>query len=361
MSPLLRMSNLRTDRGVLRNFYLIVLVMLAILATLMWQRIQLPQRALVAVQEKADFEPVKSPIQPIPSATFAQDKLTQNKLALGEKLFEDRRLSKDNQISCASCHALTTGGVDRKRYSVGVNAAVSAVNTPTVFNVAYNFRFNWDGEYSSLIEHTDMLMQKSTETGRQWPEILQTLQAIPEYRQTFAQIYNDGITRTNVIDAIVAYETTLVTPDAPFDRYLQGDQSALSSTEQEGYRLFRAYGCISCHQGVNVGGNIFQKFGVIGDYFADRGNVIEADFGRFNITQLEADRFVFRVPSLRNVAVTPPYFHDGNAETLEQAIKIMVKYQLGRTIPPEDLEQIAQFLQTLTGEYKGVSLEDSQP
>lgn len=276
-------------------------------------------------------------------------------------MFEDRRLSKDKQISCASCHALTTGGVDLKRYSVGVNEELSAVNTPTVFNVAYNFRFNWDGEYSSLAERTDMLMQQSIVTDRPWPEILQTLQAIPEYRQTFAEIYNNGITRTNVIDAIVAYETTLVTPDAPFDRYLRGDQSALSLTEQEGYQLFSAYGCVSCHQGVNVGGNIFQKFGVIGDYFADRGNVTEADLGRFNVTQLEADRFVFRTPSLRNVAVTPPYFHDGSAETLEQAIEIMVKYQLGRPIPPEHLDRIAQFLRTLTGEYEGVPLAANKP
>ena len=143
---------------------------------------------------------------------------------------------------------------------------------------------------------------------------------------------------------------------------LRGDQSALSPQAQEGYRLFKAYGCVSCHQGVNVGGNIFQKFGVLGDYFADRGNITEADYGRYNVTGQEADRFVFRVPSLRNVAETPPYFHDGSAETLEKAIAIMVKYQMGRPIPAEDVGRIAEFLRSLTGEHNGVSLQaQAQP
>lgn len=161
-------------------------------------------------------------------------------------------------------------------------------------------------------------------------------------------VYENGVTEDTIIDAIVAYESSLITPNAPFDRYLRGDQNALLPKAQEGYRLFKAYGCVSCHQGVNVGGNIFQKFGVLGDYFADRGNITEADYGRHNVTGQEADRFVFRVPSLRNVAETPPYFHDGSAETLEKAISVMVKYQLGRPIPAEDVQRIAEFLRSQT-------------
>ncbi|MEL6383206.1 MAG: cytochrome c peroxidase, partial [Cyanobacteria bacterium J06626_18] len=310
-----------------------------------------PSNLPLTMAESASFNPVSEPIQPLPEAL----PVTSNKFALGETLFADPRLSKDSQVSCASCHDLQIGGVDRKQYSVGIGEAMTAVNTPTVFNVIYNFRFNWDGKFSDLFEHTDALMQNPIVMGSEWSDLLPTLEAVPDYRRAFAEVYEDGITRTNIIDAIVAYETALTTPKARFDQYLRGDQTALSPTELEGYRLFKLYGCVSCHQGVNVGGNMFQKFGVIGNYFADRGNITKADFGRFNVTQVEADRYVFRVPSLRNVAMTPPYFHDGSAETLEQAINIMVRYQLGRPIPAEHVQQIAQFLQTLTGESQGGS------
>jgi cytochrome c peroxidase len=143
------------------------------------------------------------------------------------------------------------------------------------------------------------------------------------------------------------------TPNSRFDRFLQGDKQALTKSEQEGYKLFKNYGCISCHQGINVGGNMFQRFGVMGNYFADWGNITQADLGRFNVTKEPTDRYVFRVPSLRNVELTPPYFHDGSAETIEKAIAIMTKYQLGRPLSKEKIDLIAQFLRTLTGEYRG--------
>lgn len=346
------MRDLPNKPQILRRFYLAGLVLIAILVALVWQQIQQPSGSILTLEETTLLEPVSEPIQPLPEAIA----VAADKFALGERLFSDPRLSRDGKVSCASCHALHTGGVDRKPYSNGINETITTVNTPTVFNVAYNFRFNWDGKFSNLFDHTDALMQNPRVMGIEWPNLLSELEAAPDYSQTFSEVYKDGITQTNVIDAIVAYETALTTPSARFDQYLQGDQAALSSAELEGYELFKAYGCVSCHQGVNVGGNMFQKFGVIGDYFADRGNVTEADYGRFNVTQDEADRYVFRVPSLRNVAVTPPYFHDGSAETLEEAIAIMVKYQLGRPIPTEHLQQIAQFLQTLTGEYQGKPL-----
>jgi cytochrome c peroxidase len=149
---------------------------------------------------------------------------------------------------------------------------------------------------------------------------------------------------------------SLTTPNARFDRFLLGDKQALTAAEIEGYRLFKANGCISCHQGVNVGGNMFQPFGIMSDYFADRGQMTPADLGRFNVTKNEADRHLFRVPSLRNVALTAPYFHDGSAKTLEEAISTMTKYQLGRTLPTEQIASISKFLRTLTGEYRGKPL-----
>ncbi len=352
------MSGLLPDRTTLRRFYLVGLVILAILLALVWQQMQSPRLVPLMVDEAQPFDPVREPIQPLP-ATLS---IARGKLALGQRLFSDTRLSGDGQVSCVSCHSFEAGGADTVPRSIGVNGAVGPVNAPTVFNLAYNFRFNWNGKFDNLVAHTEALMQNPVVMGSQWPDLVQTLAADADYRQSFAEVYENGVTKDTIIDAIVAYESSLITPNAPFDRYLRGDQSALSPQAQEGYRLFKAYGCVSCHQGVNVGGNIFQKFGVLGDYFADRGNITEADYGRYNVTGQDADRFVFRVPSLRNVAETPPYFHDGSAETLEKAIAVMVKYQLGRPIPAADVQRIAEFLRSLTGEHNGVSLQaQAQP
>ena len=154
-------------------------------------------------------------------------------------------------------------------------------------------------------------------------------------------------------NALAEFERTLSTPNSRFDKFLRGDDKALTSAEKEGYQKFKSYGCVSCHQGVNVGGNMFATLGTMDDYFADRGNVTKADYGRFNVTGKEEDRHVFKVPSLRNVARTGPYLHDGSARTLERAVSIMSRYQLGRQIPPDDLDLIVKFLETLTGEYEG--------
>ncbi|MGC1306576.1 MAG: cytochrome c peroxidase [Phormidesmis sp.] len=346
------MSNPLFPRHKLRRLYRVGLVVFAIAIALIWQQIQTPQGSLLAEYETAIAAQTtaysEEPIVPIP----IQVSFDQAKYSLGEKLFKEPRLSQSEQVSCLSCHKFEAGGADRDRYSKGMDDALTQVNTPTIFNVAYNFRFNWDGKHASLAKHTDALMQNPTVMGTEWAIVKEKMETIDEYRQAFETIYPDGISKDNVIDAIVTYEAALTTPDSPFDQYLRGDSSALSAAEKEGYGWFKAYGCVSCHQGVNIGGNMFQKVGVMGDYFADRGNVSEADFGRFNTTGKEADRYVFRVPSLRNVAMTPPYLHDGNAQTLKNAIEIMVKYQLGRPIPAEHVDKIAQFLQTLTGEYE---------
>lgn len=225
------------------------------------------------------------------------------------------------------------------------------VNTSTVFNVAYNFRFGWDGRFETLEAQIEGLIQNVM--GTSWEQVITDLRQVPDYVQQFKAIYADGITLPNVIDAIAVYERSLDTPNSRFDQFLRGNYTALTVEEKEGYRLFKSYGCVSCHQGVNVGGNLFQKFGMLGNYFVDRGDITPADYGRFNVTGSENDRYVFRVPSLRNVAITPPYFHDGTAETLEQAIEVMAEYQLGRPLSKEHVRRIAQFLNTLTGEAPG--------
>jgi cytochrome c peroxidase len=198
--------------------------------------------------------------------------------------------------------------------------------------------------------------QSAIEMGSTWEEMVAKLSRDAGYTSAFKEIYAGGIQPGNVRNAIAEFELSLTTPNSRFDRYLRGDNTALTTEERIGYAKFKSYGCISCHQGVNVGANMFQRMGVIRDYFADRGDITQADYGRFNVTRNDSDKFTFKVPGLRNVAVTPPYFHDGSAKTLEEAVAVMAKYQLGRPLPPEDLASIVRFLQTLTGEYEGKPL-----
>ncbi len=319
-----------------------------------WQQTHLRQQSQIAIVDNrvTQVSTVNEPIQPINSKL----ELARTKVALGDKLFHEPQLSHTNTISCASCHNLTTGGVDRLVRSVGVNGVVSSANTPTVFNSGFNFRQDWNGQFDSLEAHVNGAIQKTETMASSWDEIIGKLKRSPFYAKAFSKIYEDGITSDNVADAIATFERSLTTPNSRFDKFLRGDVNAITAEEKEGYRRFKTYGCVSCHQGVNVGGNLFQKFGIMGDYFSDRGNITEADFGRFNVTGKAEDRYVFKVPTLRNITLTAPYFHDGSAETLEQAIAIMAKYQLGRELSKETIDFIIKFLTTLTGEYQGKPL-----
>ncbi|MGF1481627.1 MAG: cytochrome-c peroxidase [Cyanophyceae cyanobacterium] len=289
------------------------------------------------------------PIQPIP----LQLELDPQKVALGQKLFSDVQLSGNNTISCASCHNLSDNGADRLARSVGINDAVGVINVPTVFNSGFNFRQHWDGVVETLEEQVERPIRSTLAMDSDWPEIVNKLQQSSEYRLLFGQLYEEGIASSSIKEAIATFERSLYTPNSRFDQYLRGDETVLSPQEKEGYRRFKAYGCVSCHQGVNVGGNLYQRFGLMGDYFKDRGNVTEADLGRYNVTGEESDRHVFKVPSLRNIALTNPYFHDGSAQTLDEAVQVMGKYQLGRQLSAEDIDLIVTFLNTLTGEYQG--------
>ncbi len=295
----------------------------------------------------------QEPISPLPQ-TISTLKANSE---LGERLFNDPLLSHDKTIACANCHSLTLGGSDRRRFSLGVGGVLGQINSPTIFNQTFNFAYFWDGRATTLDEQTTGPITNPAEMASSWPEVVERLRAQPEYRAQFAAIYPEGITESSIKNAIASYENTLITPNAPFDRYLRGDHAAIDGHAQKGYALFKAYGCASCHQGVNIGGNMFQRFGLMGDYFGDRGKITKADLGRYNVTGKDEDRHVFRVPSLRNVALTPPYFHDGSVDRLDEAVGVMARYQLGREISDEDKRLIVAFLETLNGQFKGKPLQ----
>jgi len=292
-------------------------------------------------------------VTPLPLALS----LDSQKVKLGGRLFNDPRLSGDGSISCASCHNLETGGVDRKPRSRGVGGMEGGINAPTVFNSGFNFHQFWDGRAETLEDQIDGPLQNPVEMAGTWPKALVAIAEDPQYATAFNTLYRDGIQMRNVKDAIATFERSLITPNSRFDRFLRGDQAALNAEELAGYELFKQIGCTSCHQGLNIGGNMYQKLGIMEDYFAVRGHITEVDLGRFNITKLEQDRYFFKVPSLRNVAVTPPYLHDGSAATLEDAVQVMARYQLGKKLKVAEVAKIVAFLRTLTGEYSGKPLK----
>ncbi len=293
-------------------------------------------------------KPLNEPIKPIPSIDFTK---RSDEVKLGRMLFEETLLSKDNSISCSSCHDLSRGGADGKSHSVGVNGSVGGINAPSVFNSGLNFRQFWDGRAVSLEDQVDGPVQHPKEMGAKWTGVVERLKQRDDYVKEFNKIYPDGLNKKNIKKAIATFERALLTPNAKFDSFLKGNSKALTSLEKIGYKNFKSYGCISCHQGVNVGGNMYQTMGVMGQYFVDRGGKLTpADLGRFNVTKVESDKHVFRVPSLRNVELTAPYFHDGSVATLEEAVSKMAKYQLGVELSQEDQGSIVKFLKTLTGE-----------
>ncbi|MCJ9671602.1 MULTISPECIES: cytochrome-c peroxidase [unclassified Neorhizobium] len=289
------------------------------------------------------------PIEPVP----LDAKLDQRKVSLGRSLFNDSRLSAGNGTSCASCHYLTMGLTDQLPISRGLPGYPGVVNTSSLFNVGLNSKFTWSGRLWTLEDHTNGVIENKSTMGAKWEDVIATLNKDAGITAEFEAIFKDGLKRQNVIEAIVAYEHSLNTPNAPFDRYLRGDQAAINEEAKLGYQLFKDYGCISCHQGVNVGGNMLQVFGIFGTTAAATETP-----GSAAKTGISDDRPVFRVPSLRNVAHTAPYFHDGSVTTLRGAIDVMANNQLGRKITDLDAARLEAFLKSLTGEYQGVSLDD---
>ena len=286
------------------------------------------------------------PITPIPEALD----LDVRKVELGRKLFHDKRLSRDDSTACASCHELGRGGMDGRPVAVGVGRQMGSVNSPSVLNSAFNFSQFWDGRAATLEEQAAGPVHNPIEMASNWDQVVAKLSRDAEYGRAFRALWPDGIQAAHIQSAIAEFERSLITPDSPFDRYLKGDDHALAGDARKGWDLFRNLGCIACHQGVNVGGNMYATLGILGDYFADRGRPLaKSDLGRFNVTGREEDRHMFKVPSLRNVARTAPYFHDGGIDTLEKAVDTMARYQLGRDLDAADRQALVAFLHALNG------------
>ena len=297
----------------------------------------------------------EEPITPVPSAAS----LDADKVRLGEMLFHDVRLSRGDVLACASCHMLAEGGDDNRARSPGAGGKLLDFNAPTVFNAVLSFRLNWRGNFRTLKAQIEAVLLDPDLMNTTWEELLAKLRADRAYREAFSAAYGSDLAPAHVLDALATFECSLLTPNARFDRYLRGEQGALGAEEKRGYELFKSYGCIACHQGVNVGGNLFQKFGIFYDPFLPREALSEADLGRLVITGNEADRHVFRALSLRNVALTTPYFHDGRTASLEEAVEATGESQLGRTLTEQEIDLIAAFLRTRTGEYQGRPLAPS--
>jgi cytochrome c peroxidase len=278
------------------------------------------------------------PITPIP-APPAADPL---KLALGERLFADRRLSHDGRLACISCHDIHTNGADGKKLRVARDGSKLSLNTLTVFNAALSFRLNWEGNFRTLEAQTRSSLENPANLATNVDEVLKKLDADPEAARQFTQAYGHPPDPTSLLDAIATYERSLVTPGSRFDRWLEGDATALSAEEHDGYLVFKSLGCVSCHQGVNIGGNLFERHGVFHPLASPKPEIV-------------------RVPSLRNVATTPPYFHDGSAASLQEAVRKMGVAQLDQTLSDQQIAAIVAFLKTLTGNYRGAPVVAAPP
>ncbi|MBR6760159.1 MAG: heme-binding domain-containing protein [Alistipes sp.] len=294
------------------------------------------------------------PIRPIPQS-YDVDAA---KVELGRLLYHDTRLSVDNTVSCASCHDLESAGVDNKQYSEGVAGQFGGVNAPTVYNAVYNFVQFWDGRAATLAEQAAGPPLNPVEMASpSFDAIIAKLAADKALTKQFKAVYPDGWSEANITNAIEEFERTLITPNSRFDKWLRGDDSAITAEELRGYELFKENNCATCHVGVNLGGESYELMGLRKHYFADRGLALtEEDNGRFKQTQQERDRHRFKVPGLRNVELTWPYYHDGTRATLEEAVRDMAIYQSGVELTDAENANIVAFLKTLTGEFNGKPL-----
>lgn len=290
-------------------------------------------------------------VQPLPEKMD----LDARKVALGDKLYHDKRLSKDNSLACAGCHALDKGGTDQEQFSKGVGGKMGGINAPTTFNAGFQFKQFWDGRAATLEDQADGPPNNPIEMASNWPEIIGKLKQDAELTNEFTAVYPQGYSKETITEAIATFERTLLTPSR-FDKFLRGQADALSADEKRGYELFKSHGCATCHVGKLLGGQSFELMSRHGDYITDRGNRTDADLGRYSVTKREDDRGKFKVPTLRNIAITFPYFHDGTVKELKQAVEYMAKYQLGKTLAAADTDAIVKFLQSLTGEYNGKPL-----
>ena len=304
-----------------------------------------PDDRALLLQAQAIFKPL-----PKDMAT-AEYPIAPERVKLGRLLFFDPRMSLDGTVSCSRCHEPSLYGTDALATPIGVKDRHNPRNAPTVLNAALQFSAHWRGDRVNVEDQATKALVGPPSFGQpDFDAAMARIRSIPQYGEMFRAAFptdKDPVTPANWGKAIGAYERTLVTPSA-FDAYLRGDARALSEGARAGLKKFIDTGCAGCHGGVGVGGASYQKFGVVEDYWKEtRSSVI--DKGRFDVTKDPADTYVFKVPSLRNVAMTPPYFHDGSVATLGEAVRIMAKVQLGKDLSTEDVEAIATFLASLTG------------
>lgn len=284
---------------------------------------------------------INEPVRPLPLKAVSDPA----RIALGQRLFNDKRLSRDANMSCATCHQLARGGVDGRAIAPGPDGKPGLYNTLTVYNSSFNYRQTWTGRHSGIEQLLDHFVVQPKIFPSTWDMISARLAGDPAIAAEFHEVYGDGVRPAYLKDALDQYLRSLVTPSR-FDRYLRGDANAISADEETGYVRFKSYGCVACHQGINLGGNLFQKLGAM----REMPGLGKGDYGRAQVTGRVGDRYSFRVPGLRNVALTAPYFHNGSVATLEEAVDIMFKYQLGRSASAQDKELIVRFLHTLSGE-----------
>ena len=290
----------------------------------------------------------------------ADNPTTPEKVELGKILYHDPRLSSSGTVSCASCHNVMAGGDDNRGGSVGVQAQVGGRSAPTVWNSAFTATQFWDGRAPSLEAQAKGPVANPIEMGmKNWDDVVARLKAVPGYPSLFAKAFSgaDVVTAENAAKAIAAYERTLITPNSPYDRFVGGNKSALSEQQQRGLNTFAEVGCVACHSGPVFNGQNGQGAGFFMKFPSNENPALEEqygfskDLGRFDVTKSEADKHFFKVPTLRNIALTAPYFHNGKVKTLEEAVKIMAKLQLDKELTPQQVDDIAAFLNGLTGEF----------
>jgi cytochrome c peroxidase len=304
--------------------------------------------ALTAVGASSAWAAAEEPIKPIEPVKQINLALAE----LGKKLYFDPRLSKSGFISCNSCHNLSMGGTDNIPTSIGDRWQQGPINAPTVLNSSLNVAQFWDGRAADLKAQAGGPIANPGEMAFSHTLAINVLESIPQYVTEFKQVFGkDKISIDEVTSAIAEFEKTLVTPNSRFDQWLLGKKDAITADEMTGYKLFKESGCVACHNGPAVGGSSFQKMGIVEPYKAK-----SPAEGRSAVTGKDADRFNFKVPTLRNVEMTYPYFHDGAANTLKEAVDVMGRLQLGKKFTDAENAQIVAFLKTLTGDQPKFTL-----
>ena len=316
-------------------------------------RLVLTSLAILAVAcptAQADDTSWKAAFAPLPEvADSKENPITAEKVALGKKLYLDTRLSKDETLSCNSCHNLKTFGVDNEPTSPGHKGQRGGRNSPSSFNAALHASQFWDGRAATVEKQAlGPILNPGEMAMPSEAAVIERLKKDKAYPKEFAAAFPGDkapISYANVGNAIGAFERTLITPSR-FDAFLKGDDNALTPEEKKGAQAFVQTGCVACHNGATLGGMMFQKLGLVKPYPTK-------DMGRFEVTKNESDKMMFKVPSLRNVAKTGPYFHDGSVKTLEEAVSKMAEYQLGKQLTPEQVKEIVTFLDSLTATDTG--------